>query len=439
MGEKAIIKAVDRDGIAEKIGLLPGDEILSINGQSFQDFLDYKFLMTDEKIKLKIKATDGSIREFTIYKSFDEGLGVEFANPLMDDIKRCKNKCIFCFVDQMPPGLRQSLYVKDDDYRLSTAFGTFITLTNLSQQELNRIVKLGLSPMYVSVHATSPEIRNFMMKNPRSGEVLDMLKFLTSHHILIHCQIVLCPEINDGVILEQTLKDLADLWPQILSVAVVPVGLTKFRQNLYPLRAFTRDEADDVINFVENFQKQCLKKHKTRLVFAADEFYCIAQRPVPAYETYEEFYQLENGVGMMALLKRQIEQNMAKLPSTLHRKRKVTIATGVSAHRFLQQILKPMRNVKGLEFTVHPITNNFFGNSVTVAGLITGSDLMEQLKGRETGDALLIPDVMLKDGDIFLDDLKVKDVEDFLETKLEVVKVNGKDFLNAILGGKWGM
>jgi putative radical SAM enzyme (TIGR03279 family) len=439
MGKQAIIKAVDRNSIAGKIGLLPGDEILSINGQDFQDFLEYKFLMTDEKIKLKVKGNDGSIKEFTVYKSFDEGLGVEFENPLMDDIKRCKNKCIFCFVDQMPPGLRQSLYVKDDDYRLSTAFGTFVTLTNLSQQELNRIVKLGLSPIYVSVHATSPEVRNFMMKNPHSGEVLNVLKFLTSHHILVHCQIVLCPEINDGRILEQTLMDLANLWPHILSIAVVPVGLTKFRERLYPLRAFTKDEADDVINFIEDFQKQSLKRFKTRLVFAADEFYCIAQRQVPAYETYEEFYQLENGVGMMALLKRQMEQNMVKLPPALPRRRKVAIATGVSAHKFLRQILNPLQKVKGLEYTVYPVVNNFFGNSVTVAGLITGADLAEQLKGKEKGSVILIPDVMLKDGDIFLDDLTVEDVGNFLESKLEVVKVNGKDFLNAILGKNGGM
>lgn len=437
MGKNAIIKTIARDSIAARIGLLPGDEIISINGQEFHDFLEYKFLMTDERIKLNVKTRDGKIKRLTIYKNFDEGLGVEFENPLMDEIKRCKNKCIFCFVDQMPPGLRESLYVKDDDYRLSTAFGTFVTLTNLSQLELNRIVKLGLSPIYVSVHATSPEVRNFMMRNPHSGEILNILKFLTSHNIFLHCQIVLCPGINDGIVLRQTLKDLLSLWPYVLSIAVVPVGITKFREKLYPLRTFTKNEADGVIDFIEDLQNRNLKKFGSRLVFAADEFYCIAQRQVPDYETYEDFYQLENGVGMIALLKNQIEQHMKKLPRRLGKKRKVTVATGVSAYKFLRQILNPLKKISGLEHEIHPIINNFFGPSVTVAGLITGKDLMEQLKERDLGDVLLIPDVMLKEEKFFLDDLKVEDVGNFLGKKIEVVKVDGKSFLNAILGKKW--
>lgn len=439
MEKKAIIKTVERHSIAAETGLSPGDEILSINGQAFQDFLEYKFLMTDEKIRLKIKTSDGRIREFAINKSFDETLGVEFENPLMDDIKRCANKCIFCFVDQMPRGLRQSLYVKDDDYRLSAAFGTFVTLTNLSRQELNKIVDLGLSPIYVSVHATSGKVRNFMMRNPHSGEILEALKFLTSHGVLLHCQIVLCPGINDGEVLQQTLEDLSGLWPYILSVAVVPVGLTRFRDKLYPLRAYTEDEAGGVIDFTEDVQKHNLERIRTRLVFAADEFYCISKRRIPPYEAYEDFYQLENGVGMMALLKKQMEESMAKLPHVLRQKRKVSIATGVSAYKYLQQTLKPLESVAGLEYRIHPVVNNFFGPSVTVTGLIVGKDLVEQLKGKDLGDVLLIPDAMLKDGSVFLDDLKVEDAENYLGKKIEVVKVEGKSFLNAILGKNWGI
>lgn len=436
MKKNAIIKAVAKGGIADRIGLFPGDEIISVNGQGFHDFLEYKFLMTDERVELKVKDRNGRIKRFTIFKSFDEGLGVDFENPLMDEIKRCKNKCIFCFVDQMPSGLRNSLYVKDDDYRLSAAFGTFVTLTNLSRPELERIVKLGLSPIYVSVHATDGKVRNFMMKNPHSGNILNILKFLTSHKIYIHCQIVLCPGINDGMVLKQTLEDLFDMWPYVLSIAVVPVGITKFRDNLYPLRVFTKSEAEEVIDFIEDLQNRNLKKFGSRLAFAADEFYCIAKKRVPDYENYEDFYQLENGVGMIALLKNQVEQHIKKLPRNLGQKRKVIVVTGVSAHEYLRQILHPLKKIHGLELEIYPVINNFFGPSVTVAGLITGKDLMEQLRKKEPADALLIPDVMLNEGE-FLDDLKVEDVENYVGKKIEVVSVDGRSLLNAIIGNNW--
>lgn len=435
----AIIKTVLKNGIAARIGLIPGDEIISVNGQKFNDFLEFKFLMTDEKIKLNVKAKDGRIKRYTVYKDFDEDLGVEFENPLMDEIKRCKNKCIFCFVDQMPPGLRNSLYVKDDDYRLSAAFGTFVTLTNLSQPEMNRIVKMGLSPLYVSVHATCGKVRNFMMRNPHSGEILNTLKFLTSNNIYLHCQIVLCPGINDGMVLRQTLEDLFDLWPYVKSIAVVPVGITRYRDNLYPLRVFTEREATQIINYIEHLQETNLIKFGSRLVFAADEFYCIAQREVPDYETYEDFYQLENGVGMISLLKNQIEQHIKNLPEGLPQKRKVTIVTGVSADKYLRKLLNPLKTISNLEFNIFPVVNNFFGPSVTVAGLITGKDLMYQLKEKDLGNGVLIPDVMLKDEELFLDDLKVEDVESYLRKKIEVVKVDGKSLLNAILGNIWGI
>lgn len=438
MAKKGVIKHVEPGSIAHRVGLLPGDEILKINNCDFEDFLDYKFLMTDERVSLIIRDSKGSLKKIIIDKEFDEGIGVEFENPLMDNIKRCKNKCVFCFVDQMPPGLRKSLYVKDDDYRLSTAFGTFITLTNVSERDFERIVKMHLSPLYVSVHATSPDVRRFMMKNPKAGEGMEKLEYLARHHIFLHCQVVLCPGINDGEVLEKTLRDLSQLWPQVLSIAVVPVGLTRFRQRLYPLKAFTKEEAGRVIDFIERFQTESLNTRNTRLVFAADEFYCIAERKVPSCEAYEDFYQLENGVGMMALLKKEINENLPNIPTELSDRRWVTIATGVSAYEFLTEVLRPLERVKNLEYRVLPVINNFFGPSVTVAGLVTGADLIKQLKTEKLGDIVLIPEVMLKDKKVFLDDVSVEDVGKNLSADVKVVDVSGKAFLEAILGKKMG-
>ncbi|WP_422444270.1 DUF512 domain-containing protein [Thermoanaerobacterium sp. DL9XJH110] len=437
MGKKAVIKAVQPHSIAASIGLSPGDEILRINGRCFGDFLDYKYLITEEKLDVEVKNKNGAVNHFTVHKNFDENLGIEFENPLMDDIIRCRNRCIFCFVDQMPRGLRKSLYVKDDDYRLSIVNGTFISLTNLSQKDFHRIVTLGLSPLYISVHATSAEVRRFMLKNPRSGEILEKLKFLADHGISVHTQLVLCPGINDGKVLDQTLEDLAALWPHVQSIAVVPVGLTKFRKGLFPLRPYTRQEASRILDRVEHFQKKCLARYGTRLAFAADEFYIKADRAIPPYETYEKFYQLENGIGLMALLKKELEYCMRRLPPGLAVRRRVAVATGVSAYKFLIKELSPLNAVKNLEYKIYPIVNDFFGHTVTVAGLISGRDLIGQLKGKDLGDILLIPEVMLKDRRFFLDDVTVKDVKDSLGVKVCVVGINGTDFVRKMLGTNW--
>lgn len=431
---KGLIKNVEKGSLADKIGIKSGDVLLSVNDQKFEDFLDYKYLITDEEIELAVKHQNDTVTKHYLEKSFDEGLGIEFENPLLDDIKKCRNKCVFCFVDQMPKGLRKSLYVKDDDYRLSTAYGTFITLTNLSEQDFQRIVKMRLSPIYVSVHATRPDVRKSMMKNPHSGEILDRLKFLAENQITIHCQIVLCPGLNDGEILEESLNDLTALAPYVRSIAVVPVGLTKHRENLYPLRPFTKEEAERVLDLVERRQQQYLEKYGTRLVFAADEFYILCKRNLPSYESYEEFYQLENGVGMTALMKKELEEAMIELPFELPEHRRVSIATGVSAEEFLNKTLAPLKNVDNLEYRVYAIKNNFFGHTVTVAGLVTGTDLMNQLKGEDLGDALLVPEVMLKDREVFLDDVTVKQIEQALNVKVTVVDLDGKQFIHELLG-----
>jgi putative radical SAM enzyme (TIGR03279 family) len=434
MRNKTVIKSVRQHSIAQKVGLEPGWEIITINGQKIKDFLHYRYLITDENIDLEVAVGGGLIKQYSISKDFDEPLGIEFEDPLMDNVIRCKNKCIFCFVDQMPKKLRHSLYVKDDDYRLSFASGTYITLTNLSDEDFNRIVSMHMSPLYVSVHSTIPTVRTMMLQNPNSGCIMEKMDYLRKHDIFMHCQVVLCPGINDGEILNQTIKDLMSLCPNVLSIAIVPVGLTVYRQNLYPLRPFTQNEARLVIDQIHKFQRFCSDKLGSRLVFAADELYIRAGLKIPSYEAYEDFYQLENGVGMVALLKKEIEDNIKRLPSGLLTKRKISIATGISAGEFLEKFLSPLKNSVHLDFEIYPIKNNFFGDLVTVAGLITGRDLIDQLSGKGLGEELLIPEVMLKEGELFLDDCSVDDVRRTLGVFVTVVRVDGKDLLEKMIG-----
>ncbi|WP_342039301.1 DUF512 domain-containing protein [Caldanaerovirga acetigignens] len=379
----------------------------------------------------------------TIEKNFDEDLGIEFENPLIDEIMRCKNKCIFCFVDQMPKGLRPSLYIKDDDYRLSILEGTYITLTNLQDKDLDRIISMRLSPLYISVHATDGNVRKTMLRNKAAEKIMDRLKFLKENGIFFHTQIVLCPGVNDKDVLERTLEDLFSLYPSMQSIAVVPVGITKYRKGLYPLRRFTQKEAQEITERVEELQRENLKRFGTRLVFVADEFYEIAKKEFPPAETYEDFPQWENGVGMVSLLRDQLTELMNEVPLSLPVKRRVKIATGISAFRFLEKVLSPLRRVENLEFEICPIRNDFFGESVTVAGLVTGRDLVAQLKKRLVDEAhlynLLVPEVMLKDGKVFLDGLSVQDVEQKLHVKVAVVKIDGRDFLEKILGKDLGV
>ncbi len=435
MDSKGLIKAIKVPSIAHEIGLLPGDILNKIDGQSFKDYFEYKFMITDEELELEVDR-NGTIKLYHVYKDFDDDLGIEFEKPLLDDIKRCKNRCIFCFVDQMPKGLRKTLYVKDDDYRLSLMSGTYISLTNLSQQDLKRIVTLGISPLYVSVHATCPETRKFLLRNPDAVDVMEKLRFFADNGISVHCQVVLCPGINDGEILDKTISDLSTLCPNVLSIALVPVGLTKYREGLYPVRPYTKMEAEEIITKAKIFQQSFLDIYNTRLVFLADEFYIKAGIDIPCYEAYETFCQLEDGIGLLALLKKQLDENIQNIPEALHDKRNVSIVTGYSAAKYLQDYLSPLLKIENFTYNIFPIVNDFFGSSVTVTGLICGVDIVKQLKNKKLGDEVLIPEVMLKDKTFFLDDMTIDELENILDVKLTVVDMNGSKLLETMLGIK---
>lgn len=433
---KAKVYYIKENSLAKKAGINIGDEICSINGKPIEDILDYKFYSTEEKVEILLKTKEGEKKVY-IEKDFDEDLGIGFKNPIIDTIKVCKNKCIFCFVDQMPKGLRPSLYVKDDDYRLSFLKGTYITLTNLTIQDKKKIYEMHLSPLYISVHATDVKIRNFLLGVEDSLNILECLEEFKENGINFHTQIVLCPGINDKEVLKKTIEDLTELYPAILSIAVVPVGLTRFRENLFPLRDFTSMEAFEVIKLVQNYQKNNLRKFGKRLVFAADEFYEKASLNFPSYKTYEDFAQWENGVGMVSLLRHQIRCYKNRLPGKLLKKRYVTIVTGFSAYKILKNELAFLKDIENLRLEIKAVKNNFFGESVTVAGLIAGRDIISQLKDEDLGDEVLIPSVMVNEGK-FLDDVTVEQVSRNLNTPFKVVPVNGKALLNSIINIRSG-
>jgi putative radical SAM enzyme (TIGR03279 family) len=420
--------------IAEDIGIQKGDVLISINGQIPLDFLDYRYLTTDEFITLELLKSDGSILEAEIEKDYDEDLGLEFENPYMDNLKACRNRCLFCFIDQMPPKMRKTLYFKDDDYRMSFTRGNFVTLTNLKGKDIERIIEQRLSPLYVSVHTTNMELRQKMMGNPDAGNLNLLLKKLTNAGIKIHCQIVLCPGLNDGTELYNTLKDLARLYPYVMSVAVVPVGLTDYRKTLYKLETFDKFKAIGVIEQVGHLQQEFRNKLGYTFVFLADEFYLLAEKEFPPYENYEDFPQIENGVGLVAILKNGFLK-LPPLPLELSKIRKVSVLTGILAVPVLKDLIEPFSHIKNLNISIHHIDNRFFGSRITVAGLVVGSDIINQLKSKELGDEVLIPEVMLKaDEDVFLDGVTLNELKLKLKTNIRKVKVDAHDFYTALLG-----
>ena len=413
----AIVSNVLKDSIASELELEKGDEIISINGEKPKDLIDFRYMMCEENLDLEIKKLNGEVEIYEIEKDFDEDLGVVFESAVFDRIKPCTNRCIFCFVDQQPDGLRKSLYIKDDDYRLSYLQGTYVTLTNLTQKDRERIESLHLGPLYVSVHTTNPDLRAKMLNNPKAANILEDLKWLKKADIPVHAQIVLCPGYNDGKELERTLDDFAKFKSIIRSVAIVPVGITKFHKN--NLKEITKENALHVIKQVENFNKK-VKKH---LAMASDEFFLKADYPVPERKYYGSFSQIEDGVGALRLLMDDFEKNKKHLRTkTLDTPKKLTLATTFSAADVIKKVAEELNGINNLECEVVVLRNNFFGENVIVAGLITGQDLINQLKGKDI-ETLVLPSIMLRPfTNDFLDNTTLLEVENALGCKVKVVQ-----------------
>ncbi|MEG0615786.1 MAG: DUF512 domain-containing protein, partial [Oscillospiraceae bacterium] len=410
-----------------------GDTLISINGNEIEDVLDYMFYAAETVVTLKIQMGD-KVQDIRVRKSEYDDLGLEFETFLMDNKRRCHNNCVFCFIDQMPPNMRETLYFKDDDARLSFLQGNYVTLTNLNQHDIDRIIKMHLN-INVSVHTTNPELRCKMMHNRFAGEKLDYIFQLGKAGIMMNCQIVLCPNLNDGIELERTLTDLSTIMPSIQSVAVVPVGLSKFRDNLFPLEIFNKETATAALDIMERFQEKFLDEFGTRLIFPADEFYLKAEREIPPAENYEDYPQYENGVGMVRSLTDEVEQAF-KLVEYSDTPRKISLATGAAAYNLISNIVEKSKEMwHNLDCEVYQIINHYFGENVVVAGLITGQDLIAQLKGKDLGEKLLIPSAMIKkDSDLFLDDITISQVEKELSVKVKTVENDGYALLDSILG-----
>ena len=436
---KNIIVKVLRNSIAEEMELEPGDELISVNNSKVLDYIDYKYQISDENLILEIKKPCGEIWELEIEKEYDEDIGIVFENPLMDNIKVCSNKCIFCFIDQMPRGMRKTLYLKDDDTRLSFLYGNFITLTNLKEDEIERIIKYKISPIKVSVHTTDPELRKYMMGNCKDIDILKYLKRLIDAGITVDCQIVLVRDVNDGDQLEKTIRDLASLHPGLRSVAVVPVGLTKFRDGLTELKPFDMNSSLKLVKQVTKLQNEFYSKIDTRFIFIADEFYISSGTDFPEYEEYEEFDQLENGIGMCRLFKQQLEDLIDEYEGSEPVVDEVSIVTGVAAYELMVEMSEKIMKKIPVKINVIKIINNFFGEKITVSGLTTGKDIIDQLSGKNYKN-IILPRNMINDNNVMLDDLTIQDLEKELKTKVTVCDVDGEALFNLLQnnGGKNG-
>ncbi len=429
------VQNVIAGSIAEEAGIEIGDVLLSINGENIEDVFDYRFLMTDEVLVLEIEKGDGEIWDIDIEKDQYEDLGIDFENPLMDEMKSCSNKCIFCFIDQLPKNMRQTLYFKDDDSRMSFLAGNYVTLTNMKDEEIDRIIRYRMSPINVSVHTTNPKLRTFMLNNKFAGNVMDRIKKLVEAGIEVNCQIVLCRGINDESELDKSINELAEMYPGVKSISVVPVGITRHRDGLFELQPYDSESSDKVISQVEKLQESFVKNHDSRIVYLADEFYIMANRAIPDYKDYEDFPQIENGVGLISMLLHEFYEYLEGIVPYKTEKRTVSIATGVSPYKYIKEMTTVLENkFDGLKVNIYEIKNNYFGKNVTVTGLLTGIDLIEQLKGKELGTELLISRSMLKaDEDILLDDYSLKMLEEAINIKITVVENDGKDFIEKIL------
>ncbi|MCR5233217.1 MAG: DUF512 domain-containing protein [Lachnospiraceae bacterium] len=430
--------------IAEEMDIKPGDCLLKINDQEMDDIFDYQYLVEDEYLEVLIEKPSGEEWLLEIDKDADEDLGIEFESGLMDSYRSCCNKCIFCFIDQMPPGMRETLYFKDDDSRLSFLQGNYVTLTNMSDHDLDRIIRYHMSPINISFQTTNPELRCKMLNNRFAGQALKKVDRLYEAGIVMNGQIVLCRNVNDGDELRRSISDLIKYIPCLESVSVVPVGLSKYRDGLYPLEPFDKETAAQTIDMIEDFQKVIFNEHGIHFIHASDEFYLLSGRELPEAERYDGYLQLENGVGMMRLLLDEFDEALAELGERIgdipaaDTKADVSVATGKLAAPYIRNMADRLTELlPGVRIRVYEIRNDFFGEMITVAGLLTGQDIREQLSGKELGERLLLPQCVLRSGeDVFLDDVHLHELEKSLQVPIDIVKSSGWDFIEAVLGDR---
>lgn len=429
-----IIKDIEKKSPAHKAGIKAGDTLVSLNGNTIMDVLDYRFYQNNEKIVAEIINSKGKVKTIKIKKGEYDELGMIFDTYLMDEKRSCKNKCIFCFIDQLPKGLRESLYFKDDDSRLSFLFGNYITLTNITEHEIERIIKMHISPINISVHTTNPELRVKMMTNKNAGKVLDVMRRFNDAGIKMNSQLVLCPGINDGDELRRSLDDLLQL-ENMECIAAVPVGLTKYREGLAELTPFNKDTATQVLDIIDEYAEKSVQKYGERRIYGSDEFYLLSGKEIPSADVYGDFLQFENGVGLWALLKSEVEGALADIEQGSC-DRHISVATGVAAYPLLREIAdKCEQKFSGLKCEVYAIKNNFFGEKITVAGLVTATDIYDQLKNECLGDTLLIPSSMLRaEGDMFLDSVTVEELSEKLNVNIKPIDNNGFELVDGILG-----
>ncbi|MCI6552913.1 MAG: DUF512 domain-containing protein [Lachnospiraceae bacterium] len=441
-----IVKRVLAGGIAQEMGIEPGDRLLQINGEEITDIFDYQYMIQEEYIEVLVARQDGGEWLLEIDKEYEEDLGIEFENGLMDEYRSCCNKCIFCFIDQMPPGMRETLYFKDDDSRLSFLQGNYVTLTNMSDRDIDRIIKYRLSPINISFQTTNPELRCRMLHNRFAGEALKKVDRLYEAGITMNGQIVLCRGINDGAELERSISDLAGYLPVLESVSVVPVGLSRYREGLYPLEPFAREDAREVLRIIHGWQERVYREYGLHFIHASDEWYILAEEELPREESYDGYLQLENGVGMLRLLLAEFEEALAdkKKAGVQGRQsrpiRELSLATGVLAYPYIKEMAGRMEQAfPFLQLRVYCIINEFFGERITVSGLLTGQDIEKQLKGKALGDRLLLPQNVLRSGErVFLDDMRLEELEKALQVRVDIVKSSGYDFVNTILDERHG-
>ena len=431
---KTTIAEITPDSIAEELGLMPGDILLEMNDHPVRDVIDFMFFEANSELTLLVNS-NGEETLFEIEKDAEEPLGITFDDFLMDHQRCCKNKCIFCFIDQLPPGLRETLYFKDDDARLSFLMGNYITLTNLSDEDVDRIIKMHISPINISVHTTNPDLRVKMMRNPGARKINEIMASFCEAGIIMNCQIVLCKGVNDGAELENSLNNLAGMYPYVQSVSVVPVGLTRYRDNLYPLEPFGKKDAEEVLRVVETISERHRMEHGVGCCYASDEFYILAGRSIPAEEIYDGYPQIENGVGLMRSLENEVDA-ILEAESDDGIERSVGIVTGCLASDYMDSLLKRIqKKFRGVKYKVFTIKNNFFGEKITVSGLVVGKDIVEQLAEADLPDRLLIPASMLRaEKDLFLDSMSLDQVSETLNRPIDYVFNDGADLIDKVLG-----